>query len=163
MYFFDTTPLGRILNRFSKDMDILGNYFEVRTYIQIYKYLYIIFLDILDVTIPMNLRMLCNQLYNVIGTLFVICFANYWFIIVVIPILIMYYFLQKFYVTTARQVNSDFFFRLNKISYLLILLNKKIIRSSVWSRLPDRRSTVISARPSMVHPPSEPTASLIGT
>ena len=80
MYFFDTTPLGRILNRFSKDMDIL------------------------DVTIPMNMRMLCNQLYNVVGTLFVICFANYWFIIVVIPILIMYYFLQKFYVTTARQV-----------------------------------------------------------
>ena len=45
---------------------------------------------------------------NFAGTLFVICFANYWFVIVVIPILIMYYFLQKFYVTTARQVKSIF-------------------------------------------------------
>ena len=80
MYFFDTTPLGRILNRFSKDVDIM------------------------DVTIPMNFRMLCNQLYNVIGTIFVICFANPIFISVVVPIALMYYFLQKFYVTTARQV-----------------------------------------------------------
>jgi ATP-binding cassette subfamily C (CFTR/MRP) protein 1 len=80
MYFFDTTPLGRILNRFSKDMDIM------------------------DVTIPMNLRMLFNQLYNVLGTIFVICFANPIFITVVVPIGLMYYFLQKFYVTTARQV-----------------------------------------------------------
>lgn len=61
-------------------------------------------MDILDVTIPMNFRMLCNQLYNVIGTIFVICFANPIFISVVVPIALMYYFLQKFYVTTARQV-----------------------------------------------------------
>ena len=80
MHFFDTTPLGRILNRFSKDLDVM------------------------DVTIPMNLRMLCGQLYNVIGTIFIICFASPIFISVVVPIFIMYYFLQKFYVTTARQV-----------------------------------------------------------
>ncbi|TRY61972.1 hypothetical protein TCAL_10708 [Tigriopus californicus] len=80
MSFFDTTPLGRILNRFSKDIDII------------------------DVTIPMNIRMLLNQSFNVLGTLVVICFANPIFIAVVIPIILMYYFLQKFYVTTARQV-----------------------------------------------------------
>eukprot|EP00095_Tigriopus_kingsejongensis_P010546 maker-scaffold349_size200065-snap-gene-1.33 protein:Tk10546 transcript:maker-scaffold349_size200065-snap-gene-1.33-mRNA-1 annotation:"multidrug resistance-associated protein 1 isoform x1" len=80
MSFFDTTPLGRILNRFSKDIDIV------------------------DVTIPMNIRMLLNQSFNVLGTLVVICFANPIFIAVVVPVALMYYFLQKFYVTTARQV-----------------------------------------------------------
>ena len=94
-------------------------------------------MGILDVTIPMNLRMLCNQLYNVVGTLFVICFANYWFVIVVIPILIMYYFLQKFYVTTARQVKSIFqicisFSNLDIIIIIYLFL-KNDIRSSVWS------------------------------
>ena len=80
MSYFDTTPLGRILNRFSKDIDIV------------------------DVTVPMNIRMLLTQSFNVIGTLFVICFANPLFLTVVVPIVLMYYFLQKFYVATARQV-----------------------------------------------------------
>ena len=82
MSFFDTTPLGRILNRFSKDMDIM------------------------DVTIPMNFRMLCSQLYNVVGTIVVICYTIPIFTAVVIPIAIMYYLLQKFYVSTARYVHS---------------------------------------------------------
>ena len=80
MSFFDTTPLGRILNRFSKDIDIV------------------------DVTIPINVRMLFAQSFTVIGTAVVICFANPIFIAVIIPIALMYYFLQRFYVATARQV-----------------------------------------------------------
>ena len=83
----------------------------------------------------MNLRMLCNQLYNVVGTLFVICFANYWFVIVVIPILIMYYFLQKFYVTTARQVKFIFRYFVSKLDIIIIyLFLKNDNRSNVWSQ-----------------------------
>lgn len=67
-----------MLNRFSKDIDIV------------------------DVTIPMNIRTLLVQGFNVLGTLCVITFANPIFLAVIIPIAVMFYFLQKFYVTTAR-------------------------------------------------------------
>ena len=80
MSFFDTTPLGRILNRFSKDIDVI------------------------DVTIPMILRSLISQLLNVLGTVVIICYANPLFVAVIVPIAIVYYLVQKFYVATARQV-----------------------------------------------------------
>eukprot|EP00094_Tigriopus_californicus_P001437 TCALIF_01392-PA protein Name:"Similar to Abcc1 Multidrug resistance-associated protein 1 (Mus musculus)" AED:0.04 eAED:0.04 QI:0/0.8/0.33/0.83/1/1/6/0/1537 len=80
MSFFDTTPLGRILNRFSKDIDIV------------------------DITIPQILRSLLVQILTVLGTIFVICFANPLFIVVIVPVFVIYYFVQKFYVATARQV-----------------------------------------------------------
>ena len=80
MSFFDTTPIGRILNRFAKEVDIM------------------------DITIPMNFRMLLSFTFQVIGTLIAIIFALPIFIVVIIPIALIFYFVQKFYVTTARQV-----------------------------------------------------------
>jgi ABC-type multidrug transport system fused ATPase/permease subunit len=47
---------------------------------------------------------LIGQLLGVIGTILIICYANPYFIAVVIPLGFVFYFLQKFYIATARQV-----------------------------------------------------------
>ena len=80
MSFFETTPLGRILNRFSKDVDIV------------------------DTQIPMNIRLLFNMSTSVLGTVVVILTAMPIFFVVIIPVSFIYYFVQKVYVSTARQV-----------------------------------------------------------
>ncbi|XP_013411118.1 multidrug resistance-associated protein 1 [Lingula anatina] len=80
MAFFDTTPLGRIVNRFSKDMDTV------------------------DITIPMTMRIFLATLASVISTLVVITYSTPLFIVVIVPLGILYYFVQRFYVATVRQL-----------------------------------------------------------
>ncbi|XP_040290615.1 canalicular multispecific organic anion transporter 1-like [Bufo bufo] len=80
MQFFDTTPTGRIVNRFAKDI------FTV------------------DETIPMSFRSWISCVLGVIGTLFVISLATPIFAAVIIPLAIVYYFVQRFYVATSRQL-----------------------------------------------------------
>ncbi|CAK1540432.1 unnamed protein product [Leptosia nina] len=78
--FFDCTPTGRILNRFSKDVDILDN------------------------TLPMTLRGWTACFFSVLGTLFVISFSTPIFMVVILPIGVIYYIIQRFYVATSRQL-----------------------------------------------------------
>uniref|UniRef100_A0A671T6J1 ATP-binding cassette, sub-family C (CFTR/MRP), member 2 n=1 Tax=Sinocyclocheilus anshuiensis TaxID=1608454 RepID=A0A671T6J1_9TELE len=80
MMFFDTTPSGRIVNRFAKDI------FTV------------------DEMIPMSFRSWILCLLGVLGTLFVICLATPIFTAVVVPMAVIYYFVQRFYVATSRQL-----------------------------------------------------------
>lgn len=80
MVFFDTTPTGRIVNRFAKDI------FTV------------------DETIPMSFRSWVGCFLGVIATLFLICLATPIFAAVIIPLGIVYYFVQRFYVATSRQL-----------------------------------------------------------
>ncbi|KAM4636126.1 ATP-binding cassette sub-family C member 2 [Discoglossus pictus] len=80
LHFFDTTPTGRIVNRFAKDI------FTV------------------DETIPMSFRSWIACVLGVIGTLLVICLATPIFAAVIVPLAIFYYFIQRFYVTTSRQL-----------------------------------------------------------
>ena len=80
MSFFDTTPLGRILNRFSKDIDMV------------------------DVTIPAQLRSIMSTLLTVAGTVVVICYTSPIFIVIVIPIGCVFWLIQRVYIKTARQV-----------------------------------------------------------
>lgn len=80
MSFFDTTPLGRVMNRFSKDVDVVDN------------------------VLPMTMRMWILMFFNVVAVVFVISLSTPIFLSVVIPIGIIYYFIQKFYVATSRQL-----------------------------------------------------------
>lgn len=72
MSFFDTTPLGRIVNRFACDIDVV------------------------DVNIPITLRIWLGTFAGVVSTLFVISFSTPVFLAVVIPLGIFYYFVQVF-------------------------------------------------------------------
>lgn len=80
MAFFDTTPLGRIMNRFSKDVDIV------------------------DLTLPAAVRMWISFFFNVIAVLVVISISTPIFMSVIVPLGIFYYFVQTFYIATSRQL-----------------------------------------------------------
>ena len=70
MSFFDTTPSGRILNRFSKDIYTV------------------------DELIPRSINFFLSMFFSVISTIFVISFATPWFMIAIIPLIIMYFLVQ---------------------------------------------------------------------
>ncbi|XP_043498528.1 multidrug resistance-associated protein 1 isoform X2 [Polistes fuscatus] len=78
--FFDTTPTGRIISRFAKDVDIL------------------------DTSLPPQISDSIYCLFEVIATLFVISFSTPEFVAVIVPIGFIYYFIQRFYVATSRQL-----------------------------------------------------------
>ncbi|XP_014222078.1 multidrug resistance-associated protein 1 isoform X3 [Trichogramma pretiosum] len=78
--FFDTTPIGRIISRFSKDVDVL------------------------DVSLPQQISDTIYCTFEVIATLVVISYSTPIFIAVILPIGLIYYFIQRFYVATSRQL-----------------------------------------------------------
>ncbi|NXN81031.1 MRP2 protein, partial [Bombycilla garrulus] len=80
MSFFDTTPIGRIVNRFAKDIFTI------------------------DETIPTSFRTWITYFMSIISTLIVICLATPYFAIVIIPLGIFYYFVLRFYISTSRQL-----------------------------------------------------------
>jgi len=78
--FFDTTPLGRIINRFSKDQDSL------------------------DGMLIMAIQGLISSIAGTITTVSFMLFAVPIFGVALFPLLILYYFVQKFYISTSREI-----------------------------------------------------------
>ncbi|XP_078230310.1 ATP-binding cassette sub-family C member 3 isoform X3 [Callithrix jacchus] len=78
--FFDTTPSGRILNRFSKDIYII------------------------DEVLAPAILMLLNSFFNAISTLVVIVGSTPLFTVVILPLAVLYTLVQRFYAATSRQL-----------------------------------------------------------
>lgn len=76
----DTTPLGRVLNRFAKDTDVI------------------------DSLLPSVMRNWIWMFFNVVAIFVVISISTPIFMSVAVPVIILYYFVQKFYVETSRQL-----------------------------------------------------------
>ncbi|KAG9510799.1 Multidrug resistance-associated protein 1 [Fragariocoptes setiger] len=77
---FNVTPSGRIMNRFSKDVDTM------------------------DSTIRFNVRLLILIALRSITSLILISVGSAYILIPVIPIVILYFLFQIFYVATSRQL-----------------------------------------------------------
>lgn len=70
MSFFETTPLGRIVNRFSKDISTI------------------------DDKVPMSLVTFLRTFFSVLGTIVAISFATPIFLVVIVPLGFFYIFIQ---------------------------------------------------------------------
>lgn len=80
MSFFDTNPVGRMINRFGKDVDTMDN------------------------ILPWSIRSWLMCLFQVIATFVAIIYATPVFVVVMLPTMIIYYFVQVLYVSTSRQL-----------------------------------------------------------
>ena len=84
MSFFDTTPLGRILNRFSKDIDTL------------------------DRRMPDSILFFLTTFTSVVTTLIIICYSSPLFLIATLPLGLIYYFIQVIYCKMSWSVQDMF-------------------------------------------------------
>uniref|UniRef100_A0A4W4EQU7 ATP-binding cassette, sub-family C (CFTR/MRP), member 3 n=1 Tax=Electrophorus electricus TaxID=8005 RepID=A0A4W4EQU7_ELEEL len=78
--FFDTTPIGRIINRFSKDIYVI------------------------DEALPSTVLMFLGTVFASLATMIVIISSTPIFSVVVGPLALIYFFVQRFYVATSRQL-----------------------------------------------------------
>ncbi|KJE95250.1 multidrug resistance-associated protein 7 [Capsaspora owczarzaki ATCC 30864] len=78
--FFDTTPLGRILNRFSSDVNTI------------------------DDSLPFIMNILLAQVFGIAGSIAVTCYGLPWFALALLPLGGVYYLIQRYYRRSSREV-----------------------------------------------------------
>ena len=78
--FFDVTPIGRIINRFSSDVYAI------------------------DDSLPFIMNILLAQVYSLLGTLIVTCYGLPYVAILIVPLGMLYYQIQAYYRVTSREL-----------------------------------------------------------
>ncbi|KAJ7390652.1 Multidrug resistance-associated protein 1 [Desmophyllum pertusum] len=80
MTFFESTPLGRIVNRFSKDIDMI------------------------DDLVPRSFIGFMRSSLELLAAIVIISFAMPFFLTVILPLGLLYIFIQRVYAATSRQL-----------------------------------------------------------
>ncbi|XP_023680988.2 multidrug resistance-associated protein 1 [Paramormyrops kingsleyae] len=80
MAFFECTPSGNLLNRFSKEIDAI------------------------DCMIPDGLKMMLNYLFKLLEVCIIVLLATPFAAVVILPLALLYAFIQSFYVATSCQL-----------------------------------------------------------
>ncbi|XP_066186418.1 multidrug resistance-associated protein 1 isoform X2 [Sylvia atricapilla] len=80
MSFFERTPSGNLVNRFAKEIDTI------------------------DSAIPPIIKMFMGSTFNVIGACIIILLATSIAAVIIPPLGLLYFFVQRFYVATSRQL-----------------------------------------------------------
>ncbi|XP_043087211.1 multidrug resistance-associated protein 1 isoform X2 [Puntigrus tetrazona] len=80
MSFFERTPSGNLVNRFAKETDTI------------------------DSVIPSIIKMFMGSMFNVLGSCAVILIATPLVAIIIPPLGLLYFFVQRFYVASSRQM-----------------------------------------------------------
>ncbi|XP_010893754.2 canalicular multispecific organic anion transporter 2 isoform X1 [Esox lucius] len=78
--FFESTPTGRVLNRFGKDVDTIDSH------------------------IPDNIDIWMRTFWYTVNVLIICSALTPPFILVVVPLMVFYWWVQRFYVATSRQL-----------------------------------------------------------
>ncbi|XP_044034326.1 ATP-binding cassette sub-family C member 3 isoform X1 [Siniperca chuatsi] len=78
--FFESTPTGRLLNRFSKDVDAIDSH------------------------IPDNIDIWMRTFWYTLNVLLICSALTPMFLIVIVPLMVFYWWVQRFYVATSRQL-----------------------------------------------------------
>ncbi|KAL5020046.1 hypothetical protein ScPMuIL_002938 [Solemya velum] len=80
MLFFDTTPVGRMMNRFSSDIDVM------------------------DTNLPLSFRLLIVMLFRLITIIIIVSITTPLFLAVIVPVGVFYCLILRLYLPTAHQL-----------------------------------------------------------